>query len=101
MTSQVSWRADDELVERARRRARELNTSLNGYLSLIVDAATDPDLAGDEAARLRSRLAAAGLLAPPPRTSGNRPDPTAVARAAARARKGTDVAELVVSGRDE
>jgi hypothetical protein len=101
MTTQVSWRADDDLVERARRRARELNQSLNGYLSLVVDAATDPDLAGDEASRLRERLAAAGLLASSPRPASSRPDPSAVAAAAARAGRGTDLAEAVSRGRDE
>ena len=101
MTVQVSWRAEDELVERARQRARALNKSLNGYLSLVVDAATNPDLAGDEASRLRERLASAGLLAPRPRTSGRRPDPEARASAAARLAEGTDVGQLVSRGRDE
>lgn len=65
MPSQVTWRADDELIDRAKRRAAELHTSLNGFLTLVVDTATNPEAAGSEAERLRERLAAAGLLAQP------------------------------------
>lgn len=59
---QVTWRADDGLIERAKDVAAEQGRSLNDYLTSIVDAATDPDLAGGEAARVRERLARAGLL---------------------------------------
>lgn len=71
---------------------------MNEYLTQVLDAATDPDLAGDDAARVRERLRRAGLLAAAgePR---NRPDPAALARARAAAGRGTPPSELVVEDR--
>ncbi len=96
--SQVSWRASDELVERVRTAARQRGSSLNEFMTAVLDAATDPDLAGDEAARVRERLAAAGLLtAPAPRTG--RPDPAEVAAARGRAGRGKSLSEIVSADR--
>lgn len=95
---QVTWRASDELLDRVRRAAANDGRSMNEYVTSVLDAATDPDLAGDEAAVLRERLARAGLLAPPgPRR--RRPDADEVARARSRAGRGTSLAELVGEGR--
>jgi hypothetical protein len=95
---QVTWRASDELVDRVRAAAATQGRSLNEYLTKLAEAATDPDLAGDEASRTRERLARAGLLAPPapPRP---RPDPDAVSAARAAAGKGTPLSDLVSDGR--
>ncbi|MBS1848604.1 MAG: transcriptional regulator [Actinobacteria bacterium] len=103
MPTQVSWRADEELIERARRRARELNKSLNAYLTFVVDTATNPDAAGTEAERLRARFAAAGLLATTPMPDGPLPssDEVARARAALAAAGGPSLSELVSEGRGE
>ena len=95
---QMTWRADDELLDRVRRAAAATGRSLNEYVSRVMDAVTDPDLAGGEAQVLRERLARAGLLALPgrPRT---RPDAAAVAAARARGAGGTPAADLLVADR--
>lgn len=96
--TQVTWRAPDELVEHARQAASREGRSLNDYLTRLVRAATDPDLAGSDVDRLRERLAMAGLLTPagPPR---RRPDPAAVTRARREAGRGTPLSDLVAEGR--
>lgn len=102
---QVSWRADEELIERARQRARALNKSLNGYISFVIDAATNPETAGSEAERLRERLEVAGLLArfPPPEGPLPTDEEFAEAMTALRAseRHGPTLAELVGEDRGE
>jgi len=94
-----TWRADDQLLARVRAVAAAAgHSSTNAFVTVVLDAATNPDLAGDDAARLRERLARAGVLAPagPPR---RRPSAQAVARAQAAASGGTPLAELVSEGR--
>lgn len=96
--AQVTWRGTDELVERVRRAAREHGRSMNDYVTAVLDAATDPDLAGSDADRFRERLARAGLLASPgtPRT---RPPAARVASARAAASRGTPLSRLVAEQR--
>ncbi len=96
--TQVTWRAPDALVERVRRAAQEQGRSLNDYLTVVLAAATDPELATSEAVRVRERLAAAGLLVHPDR-SALRPDRAAVARARASAAQGTPLPDYVSDGR--
>ncbi|MGI9003376.1 MAG: transcriptional regulator [Pseudonocardia sp.] len=95
---QVTWRAPDELVDRVRAAAAAQNRSVNEYLTRLAEAATDPELAGTEATRIRERLDRAGLLvaSTAPR---HRPDTAAVAAARAAAASGTPLADLVVDGR--
>lgn len=96
--AQVTWRAPDELVERVRAVAASEHRSMNDYLTRVMRAVTDPDLADDEAARVRERLARAGLLAPPgvPR---QRPDSDRLAAARRAGGTGTELARLVADGR--
>lgn len=96
--TQVTWRAPDELVERVRQVASRRGCSLNEYLTQLAQAATDPALAGDDADRLRERLALAGLLAEAG-ARRPRPDGDAVARARRAAGEGTPLSRLVVRDR--
>ena len=61
----MTWRAPADLVERVRRAAQRQRRSMNDYVTAVLDAATNPRLAGSEAERLRERLDQAGLLAEP------------------------------------
>jgi hypothetical protein len=67
---------------------------LNDYLTRLAEAAVDPELAGDDMARLRERLARAGLVVEPG-PKRRRPDREAVASARRRAGKGTPLSDLV------
>lgn len=96
--SQVTWRAPDDLIERVRDVATTLGLSVNEYLTRLARAATDPELAGDDAARTRERLARAGLLVSPGPTR-RRPEGEAVAAARAEAGRGTPLSGLVISDR--
>lgn len=96
--AQVTWRAPDELVEQVRAVAASEHRSMNDYLTRVMRAVTDPDLADDEAARVRERLARASLLAPPgvPR---QRPDSDQLEAARRAAGTGTELARLVADDR--
>jgi len=96
---QISWRAPDELVERVRHAATRSGSSVNAWISQVLDAATDPELSGSEADRVRDRLARAGLLAEPTSIRVTRPDPAEVADARRAAGRGTPLSELVIEGR--
>ena len=96
---QISWRASDELVGRVRHAAAVTGSSVNAWMSRVLDAATDPELSGSEVERLRERLARAGLLAEPTSIRVTRPDPEEVADAQRAAGRGTPLSELVIEGR--
>jgi hypothetical protein len=91
---QLTIRTSDALVDRVRTAARQAGRSMNEYIASVLEAATDPDLAGDEADGIRERLARAGLLAP---TGSPRPRPDAerVAAARAAAGRGTPLSSIV------
>lgn len=95
---QVTWRAADELVDRVRWSAARAGHSMNEYLSRVLSAATDPELADAESVRVRERLARAGLLVPP-QAPRDRPDAERVEAAGRRAAGGTSVADIVVADR--
>lgn len=97
---QVTWRADDDLIDRAKDVAAEQGRSLNDYLTTVVDAATDPATASDEAQQIRERLARAGLLGSPPPPPPRRPDPDQVAAARRQAGAGRPLEHFVSEGRD-
>lgn len=97
--TQVTWRAPEELVARVRRAADQRGSSVNEFVTRVLDAATDPELTDDESLRVRERLAAAGLLAPvgPPRP---RPASDDLAGARRRAGQGHQLADLIREGRE-
>jgi hypothetical protein len=95
---QMTWRAPGELIERVRRAARRQHRSMNDYVTAVLDAATNPRLAGGEAERLRERLEQAGLLAEPGERR-SRPSREEAASARRRAGQGTALSELVSEGR--
>jgi predicted transcriptional regulator len=100
--TQMTLRLSEELAARLKQAARAHRTSLNRYACAVLAAAVDPELAGDEATRVRERLGRAGLLAPRPATKQRvrRPDGAAVARARTAAGQGRPLADLVGEDRD-
>jgi hypothetical protein len=96
--SQMTLRTSDDLMRRVRAAAQREGRSLNDYVTSVLDAATDPDLAGSEAERIRERLAAAGLLAPPG-ASRRRPPARSLDAARRAAGKGRPLSEIVSDGR--
>jgi hypothetical protein len=91
---QVTWRAPEGLLQRVRAVAARQGYSVNEFLTRVLDAATDPDLAGTEAERVRERLSQAGVLVVPAPVS-RRPDPHQVAEARRRAGAGASLADIV------
>lgn len=96
---QVSLRANDALIDRVKDAAAAQGVSMNEFIAAVLDAATDPDLAGDEAEGIRQRLRSAGLLAPASEAAVHRPDPDRLAKARASAGQGTPLADLVRADR--
>lgn len=99
---QMTIRADDELIEQAKARARQLGQSLNHFVSFAIRAAVDPELEGDEAERLRARFRAAGILDETPiQPTFPKPSAAALRRAQRHARGGTSISDLIVAERNE
>ena len=97
---QITLRADDELVARVKQVAADSGRSMNDWACRVLDAATDPDLAGDEATRLRERLRLAGLLYEPEPDRRRTPiDPERLARARAALGGGKPLSEIVLEDR--
>lgn len=97
---QLTLRAPEALLERVRIAAREQDLSTNEYVSRVLDAATNPDLATSESERLRQRLSAAGLLLTRHDPVAERPPESAVAAARRAAAGGTALSTLVSEGRE-
>jgi hypothetical protein len=97
--SQVSWRADDRLVERVKLAAAASGRSMNEFMTFVLEVVTDPARAGTEAQQVRERLQQAGLLVPPVPGRARRPSRAAVEAASRRAASGTALADLVGEGR--
>jgi hypothetical protein len=97
---QVTLRLDDELARSIARAAAERGTSVNAYAAAVFSAAVDPDLAGDDAERLRARLRARGLLA---ETGATVPpvDEKRLAAARAAAGRGRSLASLLAADRGD
>lgn len=96
---QVTLRLDESLARRLKEVAAHRGQSVNAFASAVLGAVVDPDLAGDEVARLRERLDRAGLLCVAPAVDGPPADPDAVRAAGRRAARGRTLSDLVVEGR--
>jgi plasmid stability protein len=96
---QLTLRVPDDLASRLRDVAALQGRSVNGLATAVLSAAVDPELEGDEAARVRARLERAGLLAEVTPTAGSRPPAERVAAARRRAGTGTPLSDLVAEGR--
>ncbi|CAN5159761.1 hypothetical protein BH24ACT1_BH24ACT1_04860 [soil metagenome] len=97
--AQLTLRLDDDLVASLKLKAEEEGRSVNSLAAFTLRALVDPDLAGDEAERLRERLKRAGILAEFPRLNRPRQDPEVVARARASAGKGKRVSDIISEDR--
>ena len=98
--AQISLRISDELAEDLKSEAKARELSLNGYLTLVLGVAIDPEMAGEEAERLRERFRRAGLLEEWPEPSGGRPSNQELEAARRRAGQGTPLSDLVSEGRN-
>jgi len=98
---QVTWRTDDDLFARVRHAAASSGRSVNEWITRVLDAATNPDLADSEVDRVRERLARAGLLAEPSSRSVTQPSAQAVDDARRAAAQGTPLSKLVIDGRGD
>ena len=98
--AQLTLRLDDELARDLKEQASASGRSLNSWVTSVLRAAVDPDLAEDDAERIRARLARAGLLAEPKPRKVTRPDPARVAQAREAAGRGTPLSQLLSEGRD-
>lgn len=96
---QVTLRLPEELDEALKKGAASRGESVNAYATSVLSAAVDPDLAGDEAARLRARLARAGLLDEGRSEPRKRPPAAPAREARARAGGGRQLSDLVREGR--
>ena len=94
----MTWRAPADLIERVRRAARRQHRSMNDYVTAVLDAATNPRLAGTEVERLRERLDQAGLLTEPSERH-RRPPREEADGARRRACVGTALSQLVSEDR--
>ncbi len=77
----------------------EAGLSVNRFASSVLRAAVDPNYEGDEADRLRARLARSGVLAACTPAAPSPPDRDAVDAARRRAGRGRLLFDLVVEGR--
>lgn len=96
---QVTWRAADDVVDAVQRAAQHAGRSANDWITLVLRAATDPELAGADVLRVRERLRAAGILEDPGAPALDEPDVDAVAAARRRAGRGRPLADFVADGR--
>lgn len=95
---QLTLRVDEQLAEQLKSAAAARAESVNTYARAVLAAAVDPELAGDEAARLRERLRAAGLLSEA-FGSAVSPPPEELEAARAAAGTGTALSDFVREGR--
>lgn len=96
--AQLSLRIDDALHQRATQVAAASGLSLNRYIARVLAVAVDPAADEPEADRIRSRLAAAGLIdspVPPAPADHSSADEERFQAALARSRGGTPGSLLI------
>jgi hypothetical protein len=98
--AQLTIRCDDELKAVVTDAAARQNRSVNEYVCWLIRAANDPESADSERARVRERLARAGILVEVSPLAAARPSAASVAAAGKRAAKGRLASDLVSEGRD-
>jgi hypothetical protein len=92
---QITIRAGDDLILRVKQCASEQGKSMNEYVTLVLEVATDPSRATTASERVRERLARAGLLADLPPFQGVRPSRAEFEAAAREAAKGTPLSQII------
>ena len=97
--AQVTLRLEAELAAQLKRVSAEAGLSVNRYASAVLRAAVDPDHEGDEAGRLRARLARAGVLVAGMPTVDEPPGGDVVDAARRRAGSGRPLSDLVAEAR--
>lgn len=98
--AQITVRLDERLERDLKAHAREVGSSVNGFVVAVLRAAVDPDYEEAGAVRTRARLARAGLLAVPARRQpASHPDEARLRRARRAAGAGTPLSTLVANGR--
>lgn len=95
----MTIRTSDSLATRVRRAAAAGNRSMNEYVVLVLEAATDPTLSSDELTSIRERLAGADLLAAATPLETRRPSTSALAAARRRAGNGALLSDIVSDAR--
>jgi hypothetical protein len=93
--AQITIRADEDLILRVKQCAAEDGKSMNEYVTLVLEVATNPSHASTSFERVRERLARAGLLADLPPYRGVRPSREDVAEASREAAKGRPLSDYV------
>jgi hypothetical protein len=96
---QVTLRIPEELAGQLKQVATAQGRSVNSLATAVLSAALDPELAGDEAARVRERLARAGLLLAPSGAARKPPPRKRLSAARARAGRGRALSDLVSEDR--
>jgi hypothetical protein len=90
---QVTWRAENALVQRVRRMAERRGVSMNEYMTHVLSTEADPEPVTEEARVIRAKLAQAGLL-----DSSGKPRTRPSREAFDRARRATAGGLLPASG---
>lgn len=97
-----SLRVPEELAQRARAAAADSGRSLNAWIVGVIEAATDPETADSELARMRERLGRAGLLWVPQEPGAvARPPDEEMESVRERLGRGKPLSEYVSEGRGE
>jgi len=100
--AQLTLRVDEELVDQLKASAAAAGTSVNRWATVVLRAAVDPELEGEEHERVRARLRRAGLLDEPrPSVNSRRPDPAELEQAGRLAGRGRPLSDYVREERVE